>query len=83
MDTVDDAEFTEQEVTNVIHDMGNKKAPGKNGIPNEVWKGLVKILPKYITAIYNKCPKEGVFPRRRKSAKSIPIFKPGKKGAMR
>jgi len=28
MDTDDDAEFTEQEVTNVIYDMGNKKAPG-------------------------------------------------------
>ena len=37
MDTDDDAEFTEQEVTNVIHDMGNKEASGEDGIPNEVW----------------------------------------------
>jgi hypothetical protein len=81
MDTDDDAEFTEQEVTNVIHDMGNKKAPGEDGIPNEVWKGLVKILPKYLTAIYNKCLKEGVFPRRWKTAKIIPIVKPGKEGS--
>ena len=74
---MDDAEFTEQ-VTNVLHDTGNKRAPGKEGIPNEVWKGLVKILRKYITAIYNKCLKEGVFPKRWKTAKIIPNVKPGK-----
>ena len=61
--------------------MGNRKAPGVDGIPNEVWKGLVKIFPKYITAIYNKCLKEGVFPRRWKIAKIIPIVKPGKEGS--
>jgi len=77
---MDDAEFTEQ-VTNVLHDTGNKRAPGKEGIPNEVWKGLVKILRKYITAIYNKCLKEGVFPKRWKTAKIIPIVKPGKEGS--
>jgi hypothetical protein len=54
MDTEEDVEFTEQEVSNVIKDMSNKKAPGEDGLPNEVWKGVMKILPKYITAIYNK-----------------------------
>jgi hypothetical protein len=34
MDTEDDVEFTE--VTNVIQNMNNKKAPGEDGIPNEV-----------------------------------------------
>ena len=50
-------------------------------MPNEVRKGLVKILPKCITAIYNKCLKEGVFPRRWKTAKIITIVKPGKEGS--
>ena len=80
MGTEDDVEFTEQEVTNAIQDMRNKKAPGEDGIPNEVWKGVMKILPKYLTAIYNICLKEGVFPRRWKTAKIIPIVKPGKEG---
>jgi hypothetical protein len=61
--------------------MSNKKAPGEDGIPNEVWKGLLTILPKYITAIYNKYLKEGVFPRIWKTAKIIPIVKPGKEGS--
>jgi hypothetical protein len=56
--------FTIQEFTNVVQDMGNKKAPGEDGIPNEVWKCVVAILPKYLTAIYNGCLKEGVFPKR-------------------
>jgi hypothetical protein len=33
-DTDDDEKFTIQEVTNVVMGMGNKKTPGKDGIPN-------------------------------------------------
>jgi len=36
LDTEDDEQFTVQEVTNVIQEMGNNKAPGEDGIPNEV-----------------------------------------------
>ena len=36
LDTEDDEEFTLQEVTIVIQGMGNNKAPGGDGIPNEV-----------------------------------------------
>jgi len=80
-DTDDDEEFTIQEVTNVVMGMGNKKAPGEDGILNEVWKGVALILPKYLTAIYNGCLKEGVFPKRWKKSKIIPIVKPGKEGS--
>jgi len=59
-DTEDDVEFTIQEVKNAVQDLGNKKAPGGDGIPNEVWKCVVTILPKYLTAIYNGCLKDGV-----------------------
>jgi hypothetical protein len=44
-DTQDDEEFTLQKVTNVIQSMGNKKAPGEDGIPNEVWKCIGAMLP--------------------------------------
>jgi hypothetical protein len=40
----------------------------------------MKILLKYVTAIYNKCLKEGIFPRRWKTAKIIPV-KTGKQGS--
>ena len=58
--------------------MSNKKAPGEDGIPSKVWKCVVATLPRYLTAIYNRCLKEGVFPKRWKKANIIPIVKPGK-----
>jgi len=58
LDTEEDEEFTVQEVTNVIQDMGNNKAPGEDGIPNEVWKCVGTMLPRYMTAIYNGCLRE-------------------------
>jgi hypothetical protein len=73
IDTEVDEEFTVQEVTNVVQGMGNKKSPGEDGIPSEVWKCLVVTLPRYLTAIYNGCLKECVFPKRWKKAKIIPI----------
>jgi hypothetical protein len=74
----EDEEFTIQEVTDVVQDMGNKKGPGEDGIPSEVWKCVGAILPRYLTAIYHGCLKEGVFPKRCKKARIIPIVKPGK-----
>jgi hypothetical protein len=51
-------------MTKVIQSMGNKEAQGEDGIPNEVWKCIGAILPRYLTAIYNCCLREGVFPKR-------------------
>jgi hypothetical protein len=53
IDTEDDDEFTIQAVKNAVQVLGNKKVPGEDGIPNEVWKCVVTILPKYLTAIYS------------------------------
>ena len=70
-----------QEVKNVVTSMGGKKAPGEDGIPSEVYKGLVEILPLYLTAIYNKCLKTGIFLKRWKKAVILPIIKPGQEGS--
>jgi ribonuclease HI len=78
IDTEDDKDFTAQEVRNVVMSMGNKKAPGEDGIPCEVFKSTVEILPRYMTAIYNGCLRKGTFPQRWKTALMIPITKPGK-----
>ena len=51
IDIADDKEFSVQEVKKAVASMGGKKAPGENGIPSEVYKRLVEILPRYITAI--------------------------------
>jgi len=78
IDTDDDKEFTVQEVKNVELSMGKNKAPGEDGIPSEVFKSVVEILPRYMTVIYNGCLRKITFPHRWKKALAIPITKPGK-----
>jgi len=68
-------------VTNVIQSMRNKKPPGADANPNEVWKCLDAMLLRYLKAIYNGWLREGVFPKRWKEARIISIFKPGKEGS--
>jgi len=74
--TPDDCEFTIDEIRRVIEGMDNKKAPGEDGITAEIFKQTFKILPKSITAMYNGCLKNGIFPEIWKKAKIIPITKP-------
>ena len=49
--TADDIEFTTVEIRNVIGDLGNKKAPGEDGITDEMYKSDFEIFPIYITAM--------------------------------
>ena len=44
--TPDDCEFTIDEIRRVIEGMDNKKAPGEDGIPAEIFKQTFKILQK-------------------------------------
>jgi len=58
--------------------MDYKKSSGEDGITGDIYNHTFKILPKSITAMYNGCLRDGVFPKRWKRAKFIPIIKPGK-----
>jgi len=68
IDTDDDKEFTVQEVKNVVLSMGKNKAPEEDGISSEVFKSVVEILPRYMTAIHNGCLRKGTFPQRWKKS---------------
>ena len=61
--------------------MDGRKAPGEDGITGEIYKHTFNIFPKSITALYNGCLRQGVFPKRWKNAKIIPISKPGKENS--
>ena len=60
--TPDDGEFTSEDIGRVIEGMNNKKAPGEDGITEEIYKLTFKVFPKSITAMYNGCLKNGIFP---------------------
>ena len=76
--TDDDKEFTVLEIRNPIESLGNKKAPGEDGIKGEIYKSSFENFPSYITAIYYGCRNRGVFPTRWKRTKLFPITKAGK-----
>ena len=76
--TADDKGFTTVEIRNSIGSLGNKKAPGEDGITGGIYKNALEIFPKYITAMYNGCLNTGVFPIRWKRAMLFQITKPGK-----
>ena len=79
--TLDDREFTREEIRRVIDGMNNKKAPEDDDITAEIYKGTFKLFPKSITALYNECLKNRIFPERWKKAKIIPIIKPHTKNS--
>jgi len=78
VNTPDDREFTLAEIRNAVDSLNTKKAPGEDGIAGEIFKQAFETFPKYITAMYNWCLRKGVFPKRWKRAKLMPIVKPGK-----
>ena len=80
-DTQDDEEFTLQEVSNTIQSMVNQKAPGADGITNEVWKCIGAILPRYLTAIYNGCLRERNFSEKVEESKVNTHGQTGQKGS--
>jgi ribonuclease HI len=73
--------FTLEEIRNLIESMGNKKAPGEDGITGEIYKTTFETFPSYTTALYNGCLRRGVFPTGWKRAELIPITKPGKENS--
>ena len=80
LSTPNDNEFTQEEVGQVIEGLKQTKTPGPSGITNEIAKLIFKAIPKTISSIYNECLRKGNFPTNCKTAKVIPITKPGKKG---
>jgi hypothetical protein len=64
----------------VIEGLKQKKAPGPNGITNEIAKLIFKAIPETITSIYNEYMRKGSFPANWKITKVIPITKPGIEG---
>ena len=55
-----------------------RKAPGPDGITNEIQKLVYKGLPKTMTATYNECLRTGCFTTNSKTARILPITKPGR-----
>jgi len=62
VDTADDKDFTVEEIRNTIESMGNKKAPGKDGITGDVYKFFRKFYQLYNSHVQRVFKKRS-FPR--------------------
>nr|KAG5696843.1 hypothetical protein BaRGS_030967 [Batillaria attramentaria] len=72
------ADFTLQELNNASRQLKNKKAPGRDGITNEMIKHLGRHAKQKLLEIYNQSWNSGEFPASWKEAIITPILKKGK-----
>ena len=76
--TNDCSPFTEQELTTALKNLNTGKAPGEDGITNDLIIQLNNKSRSILLLFINKCWKEGRIPQQWKRAIIIPILKPGK-----
>lgn len=67
--------FTEDELKIAVHRMPNRKAPGPDGIPNEVVKLMASKSPLMFLNTFNHCMETGYFPLAWKSATLVLLRK--------
>lgn len=77
--TDEDAEIniTEAEVEDVIKKIKNRKAPGLDGISNELLKYGNNCVTKELTKLFNKILDAGKIPEDWKGSITLPLFKKG------
>ncbi|CAI6356785.1 unnamed protein product [Macrosiphum euphorbiae] len=70
--------FTETEVKAAARGLPNGKAPGPDGVPNEVLKTAVGAHPWYFKEVFNGCLRSACFPPEWKTARLVLLHKPGR-----
>lgn len=70
--------MTKKEIRFAIRKMGNRKAPGLDGIPGRVVKLVSMELDEMVARLFTECLREGCFPRQWKEASLVLLRKAGK-----
>ena len=69
--------ITETVVDKIITNLNSKSSFGHDGISTLVFKSIKNIIIKPLTIIINQTLKKGIFPKKMKIAKVVPIYKAG------
>ena len=72
-----DNPITEREVIQATQKLKSKKAPGKDGITNEILKACMPRISNVLCDLFNVVLKEGTYPSHWKDGINVPIFKNG------
>lgn len=73
------AEFDVGEVASAVWKMSMGKAPGMDGVTNEMIKRVYESVPEFIKSMYDSCLKEGLFPKKWKEARVVVLLKSSEK----
>ena len=69
--------ITETVVDKIITNLNSKTSFGHDGISTLVFKSIKNIITKPLNIIINQTLKKGIFPKKLKIAKVVPIYKAG------
>ena len=72
-----DKPITETEVKQATQKLKSKKAPGKDGITNEILKACMPCISQVICNLFNAILTKGIYPSQWKDGINVPIFKNG------
>ena len=67
--------FSEDDLSLTASSLRNKKAPWLDGIPAEVVRVVARSCSQVLLNIYNRCLKDGVFPKRWKIQRLVLVSK--------
>ncbi|KIM27683.1 hypothetical protein M408DRAFT_39661, partial [Serendipita vermifera MAFF 305830] len=70
--------YSTQRIANKARNLKKNKAPGPDGLPNEVWEVGVDILGKQITTLFNGIMSMGYYPITWRTSTTVVLRKPGK-----
>lgn len=68
--------FTEEELSQAVGRLTARKAPGPDGIPNEVIRAVGETHPRVLLDMYNSCLLDGIFSSQWKRQRLVLIPKP-------
>lgn len=70
--------YSKQRILNKANTLKRNKAPGPDGIPNEVWIHCATLLIDPITTLFNGAMNMGYYPKAWRTSTTVVIRKPGK-----
>ncbi|GBN07191.1 Retrovirus-related Pol polyprotein from type-1 retrotransposable element R1 [Araneus ventricosus] len=70
--------FSLTEIRGVISSLAKKKAPGLDGVTNELIQAVFVRCPELFLVLFNKCLQLSYFPRNWRTAKLVLLCKPGR-----
>lgn len=68
-------EFSMNEVESAVEKMSTGKAPGMDGVTNEMIRNVWFSVPLYLKGMYDSCLNEGLFPNQWKEARVVTLLK--------